>query len=161
MPKRVFIETTIPSYLAARPARDLRQAARQQITHDWWQHRRHRFDLCTSQIVLNEAAAGDSEVATQRAVFLDGIPLLDITVPVEQLADAILRSGLLPPKAARDAFHIAVVAVHEIDILLTWNCRHIANASILRELEDVVAAQGYRIPILCTPEELLDDLQEE
>lgn len=161
MPKRVFIETTIPSYLAAWPARDLRQAARQQITHDWWLHRRHRFDLCTSQIVLNEAAAGDSEAATQRAVFLDGIPLLDITVAVEHLADAILRSGLLPPKAARDAFHIAVAAVHEVNILLTWNCRHIANASILRELEDVVAAQGYRIPILCTPEELLDDLQEE
>lgn len=161
MPKRVFIETTIPSYLAAWSARDLLQAARQQITHDWWRQRRHLFDLCTSQLVWKEAAAGDSDAAARRAVFLQDIPLLDITAEVEQLADAILDSGLLPPKAARDAFHIAVAAVHAVDILLTWNCRHIANATIIRELSDVAAAHGYRIPILCTPEALLEELQEE
>lgn len=161
MPKRVFIETTIPSYLAAWPARDLRQAARQQITHDWWRLRRQQYNLCTSEIVLSEAAAGDSDAAAQRSQFLAGLPLLSVTKEVEDLADAILRSGLLPPKAARDAFHIAVSAVHEVDILLTWNCRHIANASIERELTDVVAALGYRVPILCTPEELLEEIEQE
>ncbi len=161
MSKRVFIETTIPSYLAAWPARDLPQAARQQMTHDWWRQRRPFFDLCTSQVVLQETAAGDLAAAAQRLVFLEGMPLLDMTVEVDQLADAIMQSGLLPPKAARDALHIAVASVHAIDILLTWNCRHIANAAIMRELGELISLHGYRIPVLCTPEELLEELQEE
>lgn len=157
MTKRVYIETTIASYLAARPSRDLLQAARQQITHDWWNSRRQGFDLCISQIVLDEAAAGDPDAAQRRLPFLQGIPLLDLTQSVNDVARAIMESGLLPEKAIRDAIHIAVSSVHRIDILLTWNCRHIANAAIMKELGAIVARCGYELPVLCTPEELLGD----
>lgn len=157
MTKQVYIETTIASYLAAWPSRDLLQAARQQITHDWWSTQRQKYDLCISQTVLDEAAAGDADAAARRSPFLANLPLLNLTDAVKQLAKEIMASGLLPQKATRDAVHIAVSAVHNVDILLTWNCRHIANAAIMRELGDIVTKGGYALPILCTPEELLGD----
>ena len=154
MSKRIYIETTIPSYLAAWPSRDLLQAARQQITHDWWNNERHNFGLCISQIVLDEAAAGDADAAKRRMPFLNGIPLLQLTEAVNDVAEAIMGSRLLP-LATRDAGHIAVSSVHNVDILLTWNCQHIANAAIMKELGEIVSRCGYKMPILCTPEELL------
>jgi predicted nucleic acid-binding protein len=157
MSKLVYLETTIASYLAAWPSRDLRQAARQQITHEWWNKQRHQYDLCISQTVLDEAAAGDAEAVSRRMPFLANLPLLDLTLTVDEVAQGIMAAGLLPQKAARDAVHIAVASVHGVDILLTWNCRHIANATIMRELGDVVAKLGFELPILCTPEELLGD----
>jgi len=155
--QRVYIETTIPSYLAAWPSRDLLQAARQQITHDWWNSQRQNYDLCISQTVIDEAKAGDADAAKRRMPFLQDIPLLDLTEAVNDVAKAIMDSGLLPQKATRDAVHIAVSSVHSIDILLTWNCRHIANAAIMKDLGAIVAKCGYEMPILCTPEELLGD----
>ena len=157
MTKRVYIETTISSYLAAWPSRDLLQAARQQITHEWWNNQRQKYDLCISQIVLDEAAAGDADAAQRRLPFLQALPLLDLTEAVNDVAKALMNSGLLPPKATRDAVHIAVSSVHGVDILLTWNCRHIANAAIMKELGTIVAGCGYEMPIPCTPEELLGD----
>ena len=157
MTKRVYIETTIPSYLVARPSRDLLQAARQQITHTWWNDARQHYDLCISAIVLDEAASGDADAAQRRLAFLQALPLLDLTEAVNNVAKAIMASGLLPQEATRDAIHIAVSSVHGIDILLTWNCRHIANAAIMKELRTIVAGCGYELPILCTPEELLGD----
>jgi len=157
MTKRVYIETTIPSYLAAWPSRDLVQAARQQITHEWWNNKRQNFDLCISQVVLDEAAAGDADAANRRLAFLENLPLLDLTGGVNVVAKAIMSSGLLPQRATRDAVHIAVSSVHRIDILLTWNCQHIANAAIMKELGEIVAQCEHEIPILCTPEELLGD----
>jgi hypothetical protein len=155
--KRVYIETTISSYLAAWPSRDLLQAARQQITHDWWNNRRQNYDLCVSEIVLDEAAAGDADAAQRRLGFLTDLPLLDLTGAVHDVAKAIMQSGLLPQTATRDSIHIGVSSVHGIDVLLTWNCRHIANAAIMKELGAIVAGCGYELPILCTPEELLGD----
>ena len=157
MAKRVYIETTIPSYLAARPSRDLLQAARQQIAHTWWNDASQNYDLCISEIVLEEVASGDADAAQRRLPFLQGLPLLDLTEAVNDVAKAILESGLLPREATRDAIHIAVSSVHGIDILLTWNCRHIANADIMRELRTIVANCGFELPILCTPEEFLGD----
>ena len=156
MPKLVYIETTIPSYLAAWPAREIARAAKQQATHDWWNNRRQAFELCASQVVLDEATSGDVEAAKRRLIFLEDIPLLEITPEVENLAETILASGLLPPKALRDALHIAVASFAEVDILLTWNCRHIANGAIIHELAELVAVNGYQIPVLCTPIELLE-----
>ena len=157
MIKRIYVETTISSYLAARPSRDLLQAERQQLSHDWWNNQRQKYDLWTSQAVLDEATAGDIEAAQRRLSFLSDLPLLDITDAVIGVAKAIMQSGLLPQKATRDSIHIGVASVNSIDILLTWNCRHIANASIMKELGVVVADCGYELPILCTPEELLGD----
>ena len=157
MSKRVYIETTIPSYLAAWPSRDLVQAARQQITHEWWSNERQDFELCISQTVLDEVAAGDAAAANRRLSFLQNLPLLDLTDAVSAVAKAIMGSGLLPQKAARDAIHIAVSSVHHVELLLTWNCQHIANAAIMKELGEIVAQCGFEMPILCTPEELLRD----
>jgi hypothetical protein len=157
MTKRVYIETTIPSYLAARPSRDLVQAARQRITLEWWNNERQKFDLCISQVVLDEAAAGDADAAERRLALLENVPLLELTEAVSDVVKAILASGLLPEKATRDAFHIAVSSVHFVDMLLTWNCQHIANAAIMKDLGRIVAKCGLEMPILCTPEELLGE----
>ncbi len=154
MAKRVFLETTIPSYLAGWRSRDLLQAARQQITLTWWENHRHSFDLCTSQIVLDEVADSHPDVARRRIAYFQGVPILDLTDDVTKLATAIMDSGLLPPKAVRDGIHIATAAVHMVDILLTWNCRHIANATITKELDAIVRGVGFELPILCTPEQL-------
>ena len=157
MAKRIYMETTIPSYLAAWPSRDLIQAARQQITHDWWTNRRQGYEICISEVVVDEVAAGDADAAGRRLLFLQDLPLLDLTADVSSVARAIMGSGLLPQRATRDAVHIAVSSVHGIDILLTWNCRHIANATIMKDLREIVAGCDYEIPIICTPEELIGD----
>jgi hypothetical protein len=157
MPRRIYIETTIPSYLTARPSRDIVQAARQQLTREWWDVERRNYDLCISQIVLDEAAAGDTEAAQRRMAVIDTLPLLDLTFEVDGLAETIMQSGLLPASASRDAVHIAVTAVHQVHFLLTWNCRHIANATIFRDLQHIIMSAGYDVPVICTPEELLGD----
>ena len=157
MPRRVYIETTIPSYLTARPSRDILQAARQQLTREWWDVERRNYDLCISQIVLDEAAAGDAEAAQRRLAVIDTLPLLDLTFEVDGLAETIMQSGLLPASASRDAVHIAVAAVHQVHFLLTWNCRHIANATIFRDLQHIILDAGYDVPVICTPDELLGD----
>ena len=157
MPRRIYIETTIPSYLTARPSRDIVQAARQQLTREWWDVERRNYDLCISQIVLDEAAAGDAEAAQRRMAVIDTLPLLDLTFEVDGLAETIMQSGLLPASASRDAVHIAVPAVHQVHFLLTWNCRHIANATIFRDLQHIIMSAGYDVPVICTPEELLGD----
>ena len=157
MPRRIYIETTIPSYLTARPSRDIVQAARQQLTREWWDVERRNYDLCISQIVLDEAAAGDAEAAQRRLAVIDTLPLLDLTFEVDGLAETIMQSGLLPASASRDAVHIAVTAVHQVHFLLTWNCRHIANATIFRDLQHIIMSAGYDVPVICTPEELLGD----
>ena len=114
MPRRIYIETTIPSYLTARPSRDIVQAARQQLTREWWDVERRNYDLCISQIVLDEAAAGDAAAAQRRMAVIDTLPLLDLTFEVDGLAETIMQSGLLPASASRDAVHIAVTAVHQV-----------------------------------------------
>ena len=152
---RIYIESTIPSYVVARPARDLLQAARQQLTRDWWDLKREKHDLFASQVVLDEIASGDAEIARQRLELVSQIKLLDLTDDAKALTKDILRSGVLPPEADRDAAHIALATVHEIDILLSWNCRRIANAALQPRLRKLVDAVGFTLPVICTPEELL------
>ena len=118
---------------------------------------RLNYELCISEIVLDEVSAGNSDAAARRLAFLQDIPLLDLTDAVNNVAKAIMESGLLPQGAVRDAVHMAVSSIHGIDILLTWNCRHIANAAIMKELGQIVAECGHELPILCTPEELLGE----
>ena len=155
MAQRVYLETTIPSYLTAWPSRDLIIAGHQQLTKEWWRTRRKEFELCISQFVLDEASAGDAEAAEERLAILRPLPLLNISDAVLPLAAAILQSGCIPAKAARDAAHIAISAVHRIDFLLTWNCAHIANAQIVKKLQEICAQQGFPCPVVCTPEELM------
>jgi len=155
MKASLYLETTIPSYLTGRRTKDLIVAARQEVTHTWWDKRRSEFDLFVSQIVLDEVGEGDPESARRRLALLQGLPLLAVNEDVIALAEAIVRSRTLPEKAARDAAHVAVAAVHGIRFLLTWNCRHLANAEIFEDLGRVCAMAGCRCPVICTPDELL------
>jgi hypothetical protein len=156
MKPRLYLETTIPSYLAAWPSRDLIVAAHQQLTKDWWRTRRDAFEICISQFVVDEAGAGDAEAARERLEVLKPFPLLDVTASVLQLASALLQAGIIPDKAARDAAHIAVSAVHGIDYLMTWNCAHIANAMIAKTVQAICVQNGFSCPVICTPEELME-----
>lgn len=157
---RVYIESTIPSYIVARPARDLLQAARQQITQDWWESKRSRHELFTSQLVLDEIGFGELAMARRRLDLVAGIALLKATDEARELTLNIMASGLLPTKAGGDAAHISLATVHEMDILLTWNCRHIANAAIQTKLRQLVEASGFVLPVLCTPEEIFENSYE-
>ena len=155
MPPRVYVETSVISYLAARPSRDLITAARQQLTHEWWHGRRSQFDVYVSQLVLDEARAGDPEAAARRAAFLVGLLLLDVTSAAVVLARRLLEAVGLPPQAATDALHIAAAACHGTEYLLTWNSAHIANAEYRPRVERTCREYGYEPPVLCTPDELL------
>jgi hypothetical protein len=155
--QRVYLETSIVSYLTARPSRDLIVAAHQEVTRQWWEGRRQEFDLHISQLVLNEAAGGDPAAARTRLALLNGISQLPVTGEVIELGGAIMADGLLPPKAGIDALHIAVASVHDMDVLLTWNCRHLANAELLRELARYLGNKDYEIPVITTPEELMGE----
>jgi len=157
MKPRVYLETTVASYLTAWPSRDLVTAAHQQITRDWWQRRRGHFDLFISQIVLDEASAGDPDAAARRLEVLDEFPLLNPTEETAELVKALMDRVPLPEKAAVDALHIAIAVVNGMDYLLTWNCTHIANATLRGRIESICRSKGYEAPIICTPEELLDD----
>jgi hypothetical protein len=151
----VYLETTFISYLVARPSRDLLVAAHQLATEEWWATRRGAFECCVSQVVIDEASVGDPTEVQKRLVIVSGLSALEITEGAESLTQAILVGGILPRRAVRDAAHVAVAAVHAVDYLLTWNCRHLANAQIARRIALVCERLGYRMPTICTPEELM------
>jgi len=155
MKPRVYLETTIPSYLTAWPSRDLVRAAHQQITRDWWDRRRAEFELYISQVVLRECQAGDATAAAERLKILQDLPLLEQTEEATRLAQALVNRVPLPERAAVDALHVAIAAVHGVDYLLTWNCTHIANATLRDPFESVCRENGYEPPAICTPDELL------
>lgn len=158
MKPTVYIETTIPSFLTARDTTDVLAAGEREATRLWWNNHRHQFDVFISQPVLDEAALGDPEAAKKRLDVLEGLPLLASDKAVDSLTSTIMLSGVLPAKAATDAAHVAVASRYNMDFLLTLNCKHIANAHLARRLTEVVADAGYRIPVICTPLELLGDI---
>ena len=152
-----YLETSIVSYLTARSSRDLIIAAHQQITHEWWEFRRPAFTLYASQLVLTEAGKGDKEAAAKRLQVLDDIQLLELKEEASDLAAVFVHSKAVPEKAEEDALHIAIAAIYGLDYLMTWNCKHIANAEILRRMQIICADEGYVIPTICTPEELMGE----
>ena len=154
--QKVYVETTVVSYLTGLPSRDLVLTAHQQLTAEWWQ-RRDRFDLFVSEAVLQEAAGGDPSAAARRMAALQGISVLELTAPVAGLARALVAGHAVPATAAVDAVHIAVAAVNGMDFLLTWNCTHIANAATRGMIERVCRAAGLVPPVICTPEELMEE----
>lgn len=151
----VYLETTFISYLVSRPSRDLLVAAHQQTTHEWWTNRRQDFECYVSQVVIDEALAGDPEEAKKRMEKISAFPVLEVTEKAESLTRSILAGGTIPPRFVRDAAHIAVAAVNDVDYLLTWNCTHLANAQIIRRVSVVCNREGYNMPVICTPEELM------
>ena len=151
----VYLETTFISYLVARPSRDLIVAAHQQITNEWWSQWRSGFDCYVSQMVIDEASAGDPEEVRKRSEIIGQLRALEATHEAEELTQALLARGIFPPKAAGDAAHIAISAVNEIDFMLTWSCTHLANAQVMRRVSKVCEGHWYNMPLICTPEELM------
>jgi hypothetical protein len=153
---KVYLETTIVSYLTAWPSRDIVMAANQETTREWWTNCRNAFDVYVSQIVIKESNAGDREAAQRRSEVLRQLQRLDITDEVESLASDLMLGIPLPAKAQADALHIAVSAVNGMDYLLTWNCTHIANATLRLKIESICRSAEYEPPVICTPQEILE-----
>ena len=154
MKPKVYLETTIVSYLTTRSTRSVVMAAMLEQTRKWWASERDRFDLFVSDIVIREASAGDAVAVRRRIMILNEIAAVESDAEAQALADVFLHNMALPAKAADDALHIAIAAVNQMEYLLTWNCRHIANAATRPKLEGLCLAEGYRCPIICTPPEL-------
>lgn len=161
MAKRtVYLETSVIGYATARTSRDLVVAGRQQITREWFAWGAQAYQLFVSQLVVREASSGDEEAARARVALIEGIPLLAVTDAVGALAGKLVGQGVIPTRAAEDALHIAVAAVHGVDFLLTWNFKHIANAAMRQAIERVCREADYEPPVICTPEELTNDDEE-
>jgi hypothetical protein len=157
MKPRIYLETTVISYLTAWRSPKLLMAAQQEATQRWWNELREGFDLFISEAVLVEAAAGDPQAAQRRLQVVKGVPVLDPTPDANQLAAQLVKKLRLPRKANLDAAHIALATVHAIDYLLTWNCRHIANPALQRGIAEVCAEMGFKTPVICTPAMFLKD----
>ena len=156
MKPKVYIETTIISYLTAQPSRDIVVAGHQQITHDWWINCHERFDIVTSQLVIREAGVGDPILARTRLEILERIISLEASDDALKLAGDLINSGAMPKKAAEDALHIAIAVTNGVEYLVTWNCKHLANATMRSQIEKICRIAGYEPTIICTPEELLE-----
>ena len=154
MAERVYIETTFVSYLTARASRDVVIAGHQQSTKEWWDDCRADYQLCVSELVFQEAGAGDPQAAQERLDVMKDMVLLETRQEAQDLAKELVQAGALPAKAFEDALHIAVAAHQKIPYLLTWNLRHMANATMRPLIEKVCVSKGYKAPIICTPEEL-------
>jgi predicted nucleic acid-binding protein len=157
MSETVYIETSLVGYLTARPSNNLILMANLGITQEWWDTRRDQFTLYISQVVLDEVARGDAEMANRRLQILRDFPLLEVNESVQSLATQFLTESNLPAKASDDALHIAVATFYGLDYLLSWNCKHIANAQIQKKLAQISIEAGYELPTICTPYELMGE----
>ena len=151
-----YIETSVVSYLTARPSREVVTAAYQEITREWWRDAPERFDLVASALVVTEARAGDPGAARARLEALDAVALLDATPDAENLTYALVEGGAVPHRAADDAAHIAIAVTNGVDFPVTWNFRHIANAAMRARIEQVCRGAGSEPPVICTPNELME-----
>ena len=160
MKRKVYVETSVISYLTARPSKTILGAAHQQITQAWWETR-FEYELFVSQSVWQECSAGDPDAARRRLTVLEGLDVLAITEGMIGLAETLIAQRLIPAKAIEDALHISVATLHHVDFLLTWNCQHIANPIIQEGIAEYLEPRGLFLPIICTPEELLGDQDNE
>jgi hypothetical protein len=157
MKPSVYLETTIISNLTADPSRDIVIAGHQQVTHDWWNTRRQKFDLLVSQLVVSEIRSGDPVMAAKRLDLIKGLKALSLTETALDVAQALVSQGPLPKKAAEDALHIALASVYGMDYLLSWNCKHISNLFIQKDLAKILARFGFRLPTIGSPEALMGE----
>jgi hypothetical protein len=151
----VYLDTSVVSYLTARLSRDFAVARRQRITRVWWSRYRRHFDLCISHHVSTEAAAGNLVAASQRLSVLAPIEVLAENDLSLQLVEVLIGKGRFPPNARLDAEHVSIATAHSVRFLLTWNCKHLANDTIARNVARTCESLGYRCPEICTPEKLM------
>jgi len=147
----------VVSYLTSRPSRDLIVAGHQQITQDWWEIHRERFEAVASRLVAQEASTDDPVAAQQRLDILAKLELLEVTEESLALAKSMIADSILPSRAANDALHVAIAVTSGVEYLLTWNCRHLANATLRRSVERYCRSRGYEPVVICTPAELLKE----
>lgn len=155
MQATVYIESSVISYLTARPSKNALQAERHRLTRLWWRKLRPRFDCYVSDTVIEEISEGEPAMAKRRLGAIKGLPRLAVSNDATKLADEILKRGYLPSNAATDALHVALAIESAMDFLLTWNCTHIANAHVERQVARICAAHEYVFPVICTPEQLM------
>ena len=156
MKQTVYIETSIISYLTAKPSRDLIIAAHQQITSEWWEAILPRYEAFISPLVLEEISKGDPHAAQLRLEKISTFPVLEVLPEVRDLADRYFSVIEIPEKARADSYHLALATWHGIDFLISWNCMHIVNGRIKLIIEEINSLHGIRTPIICTPEELME-----
>lgn len=157
MAEGVYIETTVVSYLTAKDSLDVRTRAHQEATRRWWRGKRKHYDLYVSPFVLQEAGAGDLTAARLRLRIVSQMPQVAVTDAVTRLARLLIHRGVVPQAAQVDSFHVALAAVHGLEYLLTWNCKHIANATKRVSIEACCRDSGFEPPVICTPEEMLEE----
>ena len=157
MKYRVYIETSVLGYLTGRPGRDMDIAAHQELTRHWWETRSSAFDLLVSELVREEAGRGDTEASGKRMATIERMPILTTSDAALSLAEQLVSAGPIPRESVADALHIAIAAVNGVDYLLTWNCKHLANAAHRKRIEALVEEAGYACSVICTPEELMED----
>lgn len=158
MKSKVYIETSVISYLTARPSNDIRAMANQNVTIEWWETQRSNYDVFISEFVIAEASLGNTEAISRRLEAIADIMELQATEEVRTLGQELIRRHALPANAEIDAFHVAIATVNGMEYLLTWNCTHIANAHTRPKIESTCRALGYEPPIICTPQELTEEV---
>ena len=151
-----YIETTIPSYLTSRPSSNLIIAAHQQITREWWQTASQRYQMVISDVVLAEASAGDPAMAQQRMAILANLPSLPPSTDAAELAENYDRVFRFPVNLKTDLLHLAYAVIYGVDYLVTWNCAHLANPHIVRQVERINQFQNRQTPLIITPEDMLE-----
>jgi len=151
----VYLDTSVVSYLVAGPTADAVNTARVTATREWWATIRPKTSVVVYSAVIAEISAGAPDMAAKRLAVVSDIAVLASTVDIERLTDLLLRKGLVPPKAAFDAAHLAFASCHEVDFLLTWNYRHLANPFILRQVRKLLLLYGRTAPEVITPEQML------
>jgi hypothetical protein len=151
----VYIETSVVSYFTSRPSRDLIIAARQQLTHEWWENYLPQAEAFISTLIIQESEMGDMEAAKSRLDAISDLPVLELTEQVFELAKSLVETGPIPEEYFEDALHIAVAAVNGIHFLITWNCHHINNPHMRPEIVRVVESFGLECPVICTPDEYM------
>ena len=158
MKAKVYIETSVISYLTARPSNDIRAMANQNVTIEWWEMQRSNYDVFISEFVIAEAGLGHPDAISRRLEVIADIIELQATEEVRVLGQELIRRHALPDNAEIDAYHVAIATVNGMEYLLTWNCTHIANAHTRPKIEATCRALGYEPPIICTPQELTEEV---
>jgi predicted nucleic acid-binding protein len=156
MKESVYLETTVVSYYTSKPSRDIIVLAHQEITRQWWSHATKTYNIFISEVVMEEAGLGDPEAAKRRLHEIKDFPHLELNNLVEKMARTYMEKLFIPEKSLRDAAHLAIASVHNIDYLVTWNCSHLANGAIIKKLVTLNKTYGVHTPIICTPEELME-----
>jgi len=157
MKPAIYLESTVISYFASRPSRDLINAAHQQITHTFWNHHIHKFKCYISEFVLEEISRGDTQAAKERNRIASDFSILKVTPETLNLAERYFQDISIPQKAKTDTFHLAIAVLNGMDFIVSWNFAHIVNARVQRAIEDINFELGIKTPIICTPEELLEE----